>query len=829
MAAKPTPADGLAAVEQWFAAQGWQPAPFQRRAWQAFRAGRSGLIHASTGSGKTLAAWLGPVSRALEQSAATSGLRILWITPLRALAADTAGHLQASATALGLDWKVETRTGDTSASVRARQRRKLPQALVTTPESLSVLLSYRNAADSFAHLDAVIVDEWHELLGSKRGVQLQLCLAWLRALKPELVVWGLSATLGNLDEAMAVLLGEAAEPGERISARADEADDKPLTIRGLCPANVERFPWAGHLGLGQLDGVLDYLQQGHTSLLFTNTRSQAELWFEAILRARIDWLTQLGLHHGSIDRGLRKRIEEGLRQGDFRCVVCTSSLDLGVDFSPVDRVVQVGSPKGVARLMQRAGRSGHQPGAASEILCVPSHAFELVEIAAARRAWAAGRVEARRPPRLSLDVLVQHLVTLAAGPGFTADEAYAQARSTHAFAGLERALFDWCLMFITQGGPVLEHYPQFQRVVAQDGRFSVEDTGIARRHRLAIGTITSDAQIQVRFMKGGSLGSIEETFIARLKPGDVFLFTGRALELVKVRDLVAYVRVAKTRRHSVPRWYGGRLPLSTELADSVLEILEEVQAGEYADPEVQAIAPVLELQKRQSALPGRQQLLIEHCRSREGEHLFLYPFAGRLAHEGLAALLAWRLGQRLPATFSLSVNDYGLELLSTARLPELTEADWRGLLNPQQLLDDLLAALNASELARRQFRDIARISGLVFQGYPGRGKTDRQLQASSGLLYDTLQRHDPEHRLLAQASREVLEEQLDIQRLRAVLERAEGQTLKLMGLERFSPLAFPLWVERQRNRISTEGWRERVQRMIVSLEQHAERKARKKR
>jgi ATP-dependent Lhr-like helicase len=823
MAPKATP-DGLAAVEAWFAEQGWTPAPFQREAWHAFRSGRSGLIHASTGSGKTLAAWLGLVSDALEKPIRSGGLRVLWITPLRALANDTAGHLQRAVDALGLDWKVETRTGDTSASVRARQRRKLPDTLVTTPESLSVLLSYRNAEESFKHLDAVIVDEWHELLGNKRGVQLQLCLAWLRGRHPQLAVWGLSATLGNLDEAMAVLLGEGAEPGVQIAG----AQSKPLSIRGLCPVSVERFPWAGHLGLSQLDGVLDYLGEGKTSLLFTNTRSQAELWFEAIIKGRLEWVTELGLHHGSIDRAVRRRIENGLRQGDFRCVVCTSSLDLGVDFSPVDRVVQIGSPKGVARLMQRAGRSGHQPGAASEILCVPSHALELVEIAAVRRAWKAGQVEARRPLRLSLDVLVQHLVTLAAGPGFSAESMFAELRRTHAFADLDEKVFTWCLMFITQGGPVLEHYPQFQRVVMCDGRYTVEDTGIARRHRLAIGTITSDAQIQVRFMKGGSLGSIEETFIARLKPGDVFLFSGRALELVKVRDLVAYVRLAKTRRHSVPRWYGGRLPLSSELADSVLDIFEEVQAGQYTDAEVQAIAPVLELQKQQSALPSRSRLLVERCSSREGEHLFVYPFAGRLAHEGLAAVLAWRLGQWVPATFSLSVNDYGLELLTSAKLPELSEADWHSLLSPEHLLDHVLASLNAGELARRQFRDIARVSGLVFQGFPGSGKSDRQLQASSGLLYDTLLRYDPNHLLLAQASREVLEDQLDIQRLKRVLDRASGQEKILISIERFSPLAFPLWVERQRNRISTEGWRERVQRMIVSLEKNAARQPRKR-
>ncbi len=828
MAADPL-AGGIAQIDAWFASRGWQPAPFQRRTWEAFRSGQSGLIHASTGSGKTLAAWLGPVSRALDEAASKikspAGLRVLWITPLRALASDTAGNLQDAVDGLGLDWRVETRTGDTSASIRARQRRKLPEALITTPESLSVLLSYRNVEESFRHLDAVIVDEWHELLGNKRGVQLQLCLAWLRARRPNLPVWGLSATLGNLDEAMQVLLGEGAGPG--ISVAGD--NHKTLAVRGLVPATLERFPWAGHLGLAQLEGVLEYLEQGDTALLFTNTRSQAELWFESVLKARLDWLTQLGLHHGSIDRKLRKRIEDGLRDGSFRCVVCTSSLDLGVDFSPVDRVVQVGSPKGVARLMQRAGRSGHRPGAASEILCVPSHAFELVEIAAARRAWEAGRVEARRPLRLCLDVLVQHLVTLAAGPGFDAGAALAEAQTTHAFTGLTEEMFQWCLVFITRGGPVLEHYPQFQRVVEQDGVFRVEDTGIARRHRMAIGTITSDAQMQVKFMKGGSLGSVEESFIARLNPGDVFLFSGRALELIKVRDLTAYVRPATTRRHSVPRWYGGRLPLSSELADTVLEILEEVQAGVYQDAEVEAVRSVLEVQRDQSALPGRHHLLIERCKSREGHHLFVYPFAGRLAHEGLAALLAWRLGQMQPATFSLSVNDYGLELLTATDLPELTEANWRTLLSPDQLLEDVLAALNASELSRRQFRDIARISGLVFQGYPGRSKTDRQLQASTGLLYDTLSRYDPEHRLLDQARREVLEDQLDIRRLRDVLERATGQDLTIMNPTHFSPLGFPLWVDRLRSRLSTEDWRQRVQRMLATLERNAERIAKKRR
>lgn len=816
----PTAVDGLAALDAWFARQGWTPAPFQRRAWAAFRDGRSGLIHSPTGSGKSLAAWLGPVSRALDRGDQGGGLRVLWITPLRALAEDTAGNLRQALEGVGLDWRVETRTGDTGAAARARQRKRLPEALITTPESLSLLLSYKHAAQRFQHLDAVIVDEWHELLGSKRGVQLELCLAWLRARRPGLPVWGLSATLGNLDQAMAVLLaGDAG--GERIAGDSP----KKLAVRGLCPDQVDRFPWAGHLGLAQLEPVIDYLEQGRTALLFTNTRAQAELWFEALAKHKLEWITELGLHHGSIDRRLRQKLEQGLRDGAFRCVVCTSSLDLGVDFSPVDRVVQVGSPKGVARLMQRAGRSGHRPDAESEILCVPSHAFELVEIAAARRAWAAGRVEARPPLTLCLDVLVQHLVTLAVGDGFDADRVLAEARASHAFAALTETQFQWCLDFITRGGAVLEHYPQFQRVVEEDGLFRVTDQGLARRHRMAVGTITSDYHMRVKYPRGGSIGTIEESFIARLKPGDVFLFSGRALELIRVRDMTAYVRAAKGRRSLVPRWQGGRLPLSTELADTVLDILEEVAGGDYQDPEVQAIRAVLEVQLDQSALPSRRHLLIERSHSREGTHWFLFPFAGRLAHEGLASLLAWRLGQRFPATFSISVNDYGLELLTAAEAPTLDENDWRALLTPEALVEDVLSALNASELARRRFRDIAWISGLVFQGFPGKGKTGKQLQASSGLLYDTLDRYDPAHLLLDQARREVLESQLEIGRLRAVLERVDEQKVVLTSPARFTPLAFPLWVERLRNRLSTESWRDRVARMTERLEKHADRRS----
>jgi len=812
---------GSARLAAWFERNGWSPAPFQQSAWSAYAAGESGLIHAATGSGKSLAAWGGPLAEGLDAAATgqsgTAGYRVLWITPLRALAGDTLDNLRTAAAGVGLDWRIEKRTGDTSGSARTRQRRHPPEALVTTPESLSVLLSYRDAARQFASLQAVIVDEWHELIGSKRGVQLELALARLRSIAPGVKTWGLSATLGNLAEARDCLLGSDAATGRLIQG----PPARPIRIRTLEPTDHARFTWAGHLGTQLIDGVIDELEGGGSCLLFTNTRSQAERWFEALVRARPDWIEGLGLHHGSIDRSLRDRIEAGLAEGAFRCVVATSSLDLGVDFAPVDRVIQVGSPKGVARLAQRAGRSGHQPGRESRILCVPTNALEMIEIAAARQAWAAGDIESRPPLRQSLDVLAQHLVTLAAGDGFEPAALYDEVRTTYAYAGLDELDWQWTLDFVTRGGPVLAAYPDFQRVVAGvDGRYRIAGRGHASRHRMSIGTITSDAAIAVRYQGGGHIGTIEESFIARLRPGDVFLFAGRSLALVRVRDLTAYVRRASARRQAVPRWQGGRLPLSSALSDRVLALLADAAAGRYDEPEMQAIQPLLAVQAQWSELPRPGRLVIERTRSREGEHAFIYPFAGRLAHEGLATLCAWRLGQLTPATFSLSVNDYGFELLGR-ELPALGDHDWRALFSADGLVDDLAAAMNASELARRQFRDIARVAGLVFQGYPGKGKTARQLQASSGLMFDTIDRYDPDNRLLDQARREVLDSALEVDRLRAALAQMSSARLAIHATDRFTPLAFPLWAERLRNRLSTQSWEDRVARMVAQLEKAA--------
>ncbi|MEE4639799.1 MAG: ligase-associated DNA damage response DEXH box helicase [Wenzhouxiangella sp.] len=796
-------------LETLFSERGWPVFDYQRRAWAAYAEGWSGLIHAPTGSGKTLAAWGGPLLEAMDNP--PQALSYLWITPLRALAVDTAGSLNRALSDLGLDESVALRTGDTGAAERVRLNKQPPPTLVTTPESLSLMLSYADSGRRLGSLRAVIVDEWHELLGTKRGVLLELALARLRALNPGLRIWGLSATLGNVDQAMAVLLG----PAKRGQCIAGEVE-RQIEINTLLPTETESFPLAGRSGLHQLPGVLRALNRAGSTLLFTNTRSQAELWFRAI-ESVVPWPDQVRLHHGSIDRKQRLETETLLRTGQLRCVVATSSLDLGVDFSPVEQVIQVGSPKGIARLIQRAGRSGHRPGQPSRLLCVPTHALEILEIAAARRQVELRRVEARAPLTGSLDVAAQHLVSCALGGGFRAEAMYRELRDTHAYADLSRQHWGWLMDFITRGGPALSAYPGFQRVIEQDGVYKVGDRRIAAMHRMSVGTITADGHLQVRFVKGGSLGQIEERFLTRLRPGDHFLFAGRLLRLERIRDLVAWVRLGRGGRPAVPRWAGGRLPLSTLLADAMLELLAAAADGRQAKDDLTPIRPLLARQAEQSALPGPNHLLVEQTISREGAHMYLFPFAGRLVHEGLAALLAWRIGRDEPRSFSMTVNDYGIELVCD-RPVQLDPARLRTWLTPERLADDIMASLNATEMARHRFRDIARVAGLVFQGYPGRQKRTRQIQASSGLMFDMLSEHDPDNLLLAQARAEVLEAEMELSRLRSTLSRIQQQEFIIRQTERLTPLAFPLWADRLRGQLSTEDFQARVQRMLSTLE-----------
>ena len=815
-------------AEQWFESHGWKPFGFQRDVWRAYLEGESGLVHAATGTGKTLAVWWGPLLEYLaSQQPMARGkrsrrnalpLRVLWITPLRALAADTANALLRPVIDLDLPWTVETRTGDTTPGTRSRQSRQLPTTLVTTPESLSLLLARDDASGLFADLRMVVVDEWHELMGTKRGIQTELALSRLRGLRPGLQTWGVSATIGNLEDARRVLLGRAHRGRSRI-VRGEEP--KVTIVDSLIPPVIERFPWAGHLGTQMVAQVVTAIEEGETSIVFTNTRSQTEIWYQAILAHRPEWAGLIALHHGSLERKTREWVEQGLRDAKLRCVVATSSLDLGVDFSPVDRVLQIGSPKGIARLMQRAGRSGHRPGVPSRVTCVPTNSLELIEVAAARDGMETGAIESRYPVSRPLDVLAQHVVTIAVGEGFDPGELLAEVRTTDSYAGLPDDEWSWVLSFVSNGGETLKAYPEYSKVAPdENGVWRVTDRTVARRHRMSIGTIVSDAHIVVQYLRGRRLGSVEESFIARLAPGDRFVFAGTPLEFVRVRDMVAWVRRAPGAGGAIPRWMGSRLPLSGELAAALRARLGQAANGVFEGVEMKAIKPILDVQSRWSRIPAPDQLLIEKVKTREGFHLFFFPFEGRLVHEGLAALFAWRISRVRPITFSMSSNDYGFELLSPEEAP-LHEALAAGLLAPENLAGDITASLNATEMARRQFREIARVAGLVFPGYPRSGKTARQLQASSGLFFDVFTRYDSGNLLLSQAHREVLERQLERTRLGVALRRLSESEVIVTEPKRTPPLAFPLLVDRTREKLSSEKLSDRVKRLQRVLERAA--------
>ena len=800
------------------ASRHWTPFEFQREVWAAIGAGQSGLLHATTGSGKTYAVWLGLIEHLLRSLPAhqPAPLSVLWITPMRALAADSASALRAPLAELAPGWTLGLRTGDTPSAERARQDRRWPTVLVTTPESLSLLLARTHATTELAGVRAVVVDEWHELIGSKRGVQVQLALARLRRWQPGLVVWGMSATLGNLDEALHVLCGPS--NAQLVRGRVD----KVLAIDTLIPPEPGRYSWAGHLGARMQEPVVRELETASTALVFTNTRSQAEIWYQMLLALRPEWAGQVALHHGSLDKDVREWVEQGLKTGQLKAVVATSSLDLGVDFLPVERVLQIGSAKGVARLLQRAGRSGHAPGRPSRITLVPTNTLELVEAAAVREAALDGRVESRRSPEQPLDVLVQHLVTVALGGGFSPDALFAEVCGAFAYRGLSRESFDWALAFCERGGESLNAYPDYHRIQPDAaGMYRVPDTpqgrATARRHRLGVGTIVSDASLQVKYMNGGRIGSIEEGFIARLRKGDCFVFAGRLLEFIRVHEMTAWVKKGEKSKGAVPSWQGGKMPLSTELADAVLVQMALAADGRFESPEMQAARPMLETQARVSRLPRPGELLLEHMQSREGHHLYLYPFAGRHVHLGLASLLAWRLAREQANTFSLSVNDYGLELLSSEPV-DLTRLLDRSVFAATDLLEHVMASLNAGELAQRRFREIARVAGLVFSGYPGAPKSLKQLQASSGLFFEVFRKYDPGNLLLGQAEREVLSQELDIERLRLCLQGMATHTLHSVALARPSPMSLPLMVERLRERLSTEQLSARLDKLLRELD-----------
>tara|TARA_E500000318_G_scaffold19387_1_gene20224 strand:+ start:227 stop:2572 length:2346 start_codon:yes stop_codon:yes gene_type:complete len=779
-------------------------------------------LNAPTGSGKTYALWFPIVLNYIKnnpdyKTKHKKGLKAIWITPLRALSQEIKQSAERITQDLETQMTVGIRTGDTSAKERAKMRTNMPDLLITTPESLQLLLSSKGYEKTFKNCSAIVVDEWHELLGTKRGVQMELGISRLKTICKQLRIWGISATIGNLEQARDVLLGPTSpELDNSILVKANL--NKKITVKSIIPKKMETFPWRGHLGLHLLDQVVPIINNSKTTLLFTNTRSQCEIWFQKILEKYPEFAGDMAMHHGSINKETRLWVEQAIRNESLKAVVCTSSLDLGVDFAPVETVVQIGGPKGVARFLQRAGRSGHRPGKESVIHFLPTHAIELVEASAMQKAVLNSAVEDRIPYLNSFDVLIQYLTTLAVSDGFYPDEIYPEIKQTFCYQTLTKEQWQWLLNFLVMGSQSLKSYDEYKKVeVEEDGKFKVNSRAVAMRHRFQIGTIVGDATISVRYQKGGYIGSIEEYFISKLSPGDVFTFAGRNLEFMRIKGMAAHVRNSKKRTNKVPSWMGGRLSFSAKMSELLRQELytAELKFSEQSE-EIQALQPMFAKQREESIVPQPHQFLIETFKTRDGYHHMFYPFEGRAIHEGMSSLLAYRISLLTPITCSLAFNDYGFELLSDREI-DIQEILDNYLFTPEYMLSDLQKSLNSNEMARRKFRDIAVISGMVFTGYPEKGVKMKHLQSSSELLFDVFRDFEDDNLLYQQAYTETFEHQLEEGRLRLALERIAEQDIVWKQCTQPTPLSFPIITDRLREKLSNEKLADRIQRMINKL------------
>jgi len=810
-------------AENWFKDQNWKPFKFQKDTWKAFLQGKHGLLNAPTGSGKTYALWFPIVLNYIKKNPHyktkhKKGLKAVWITPLRALSQEIKQSAERVTADLGTQMTVGIRTGDTSAKARAAMKKQMPDLLITTPESLQLLLASKGYDKIFKDCTAIVVDEWHELLGTKRGVQMELGLSRLRTVSKQLRIWGISATIGNLEQARAVLLGpetEALENSVMIKANLK----KKISVRSIIPKEMETFPWRGHLGIRLLEDVVPIINGSKTTLLFTNTRSQCEIWFQKLLDKHPEYAGEIAVHHGSINKETRLWIEQAIRDENLKAVVCTSSLDLGVDFAPVETVVQIGGPKGVARFLQRAGRSGHRPGKESVIYFMPTHAIELIEASALQKAVKQNTVEDRIPYLNSYDVLLQYLTTLAISDGFNPEEIYKEVRQTFCYQTLTEDQWQWLLNFLVMGSQSLQSYDEYKKVeVEEDGRFVVNNRGIAMRHRFQIGTIVGDVNLTVRYQKGGYIGSIEEYFISKLNPGDVFTFAGRNLEFIRIKAMQVHVRNSKKKTNRVSSWMGTRMTLSAQMSKLLREELYSFyEEPKKQSPEIRALDHIFKRQQRDSIVPKPDQFLIETFKTRDGYHHLFYPFEGRYVHEAMGSLLGYRISLLSPITFSLAFNDYGFELLSDKPIDMQQVLD-NELFTTDYLLDDLQKSLNATEMARRKFRDIAIISGMVFTGYPNKGIKMKHLQSNSQLLFEVFRDYEPENLLFQQAFTETFQHQLEEGRLRLSMERIGTQEIVWKQCEKPTPFAFPLITDRlSREKLSSEKWEDRVKRMAAIL------------
>ena len=871
---------GYQRIASWLAEKGRQPFVFQEETWHHIATGESGLVNAPTGCGKTYSVFLGSLIRFINQhpnnwqGQSKNGLQLIWITPLRALAKDIGRAMEEVIAELGLQWSVGIRNGDTTTSERAKQKRQLPEVLIITPESLHLFLASKGYADAFKTVQVIAIDEWHELMGSKRGVQVELAISrivnsqWAIVNKRPMI-WGISATIGNLEEAKEVLLAilscinkkaetvksedgammaspfggsgtEGTTFGEGAGVIVKANMKKQIVVESVLPDEIENYPWAGHLGLKLIHKVIPIIEQSTTTLIFINTRGMSERWYQELLNHAPQLAGAIALHHGSIEQELRLWVEEALHTAKLKAVVCTASLDLGVDFRPVETVIQVGSPKGVSRFLQRAGRSGHSPDAVSKIYFLPTHSLELVEAAALKSAINENLIERKEPMLLCFDVLIQYLNTLAISDGFRPNELFHEIKSTYCFRELEQQEWNDVLQFLVEGGKALQQYDDYKKIEIIDGVYKIQSRRLAMRHRMNIGTIVSDVMLKVKMVSGGFIGMIEEYFISRLEPGDSFTLAGRNVELVQIKDMTAFVRKSTSKKTIVPSWNGGRMSLTANLGKKLRETFNEVAAGRGAPsdlnhstnpkpgsnhaeawtdpaPELIHLSSLFQLQQELSHIPKDNELLIEQHESKDGFHLLVYPFEGRQVHEAMSAILAYRIGKIAPHTFSIAMNDYGFELLCDQPIP-VDDTNAADLFTLDTLTADMQRSVNATEMARRKFRDIAVIGGLIVQSAPGERTKARHLQASASLLFNVFSEYDAKNVLLRQAYQEVFDQQMEEVRLRNAFERIQQSKIILTFPQRFTPLSFPIIADGlNRNNLSSEKLEDRIRRMQAQL------------
>ena len=764
-------------LKQWFDQKGWHLHDHQLEMIDHGLAGRSTLLVAPTGTGKTLAGFL-PSLIDLDQNL-TQGLHTLYISPLKALAVDIERNLSAPLAEMQNGIVAETRTGDTPAAKRQRQREKPPHILMTTPESLELMLTWSDAAAIFAGVKCVILDEIHALAGNKRGDLLSLSLARLRKLAPQARMVGLSATIAHPEQLQGWL-----DPDPSRVAIVRAKTSTPPEINVLMKSG--ELPWAGHSAAYAVDDIYQMIKSHNTTLVFVNTRAQAEILFQSLWRMNDDNLP-IGLHHGSLSVDQRRRVEAHMAKGSLRSVVATSSLDLGIDWADIDLVIQVGAPKGTARLLQRIGRSGHRYDLTSKAMLVPANRFEVFECMAAVADIETGLLDDPDDHPGALDVLAQHVVGMAIGDPFHPDDLYAEVCTAYPYRHLSRQDFDDTLDFVTTGGYALKAYERFHKLVpGKDGLYRMAHRSVALQWRLNAGTIVETHTLTVRMRGAGKLGKIEEYFVQSLTPGDTFIFAGRVLAFLGVKASVVEVAPTAAAEPKVPAYAGGRLPLTTNLAERIRQMIADTKGwSRYPD----GVRQWLAIQDWKSSLPGVDQLLVETFPRGKKQFCVVYGFEGRNAHQTLGMLLSRRMERAGLKPIGFVATDYALALWSLH--PVETPAE---LLSPDMLGDDLEEWMQESAMMKRSFRTVATIAGLLEKRHPGAEKTGRQMTVNSDLIYDVLLRHQPDHILIRATRDDAARGLTDIRRLADLLARFDGK-IDFRQLDRVSPMAMPLMLE----------------------------------